>query len=385
MNLIAPKTLLQLIGSFWKRIVARPLLSERLFAGLLAAHFQSEQKATDLVKSVSNLEVAAGETTTFEKFIFVSSGYSKFEYGSNLNAKYGLIYIYGDRPNLNRVYDIPKNIISIPILYDNPAKPTKTYTENIDYKTTFGKLEFKTAVPVSTILYAKKVVRDTGFTYRRLSYVIGVNLSDSIFRKLPLNEFWRLFSYGPNYYNMLRLVSLCANAPIAKHDNEKVLGVNYVLKGALVITDKEVYFVPANQSITIKVNQVLSQGDPISSGIEVLHYQSSVVGLKVPDHMKAGNKLKYGSKTLNPARVILLKADISGPEIIGLQYFIDTLPLEAKVILLANKTVPSCSISSFRTESTQINNSVLTAKIANNQLQITPKCTSSLKYSFYGF
>lgn len=385
MNLIAPKTLLKLIGSFWRRIVARPLLSERLAAGLLAAHFQSEQKATDLVKAVSNLEISAGEISTFEKFIFVANGYSKFEHGAQPQSNYGTSYFYGDNSDTNTIYDIPKNIISIPTLYDNPAKPTKTYTENIDYKITPGKIQFKIPVPVSTIVYARRVVRDTGFIYRHLSYVIGVNLSDSIFRKLPLAEFWRLFSYGPNYYNVLRLISLCAKTPIAKHNNEVVQGIGYTSNGILVITNKESYLVPSNQVLSVKVDQVLMQGDPLASGIEVLHYQSGAIGLKVPTYMIQAGKIKYGSKLLNPSRVILLKADISGPEVVALQYFTNTLPLDTKIILLANKTVPAAQTSGFRPEPTKTANSVLAPKITSDQLPITAKCASSLKYSSYGF
>jgi hypothetical protein len=385
MKLLFPKDLLQLIGTFWKRIVARPLLSERLLAGLLATHLQSEQNASDLTKAVSNLEIPAGQTTTFEKFTFVQTGFSKFEHGANLTAVYGNSYFYGSNSDNNTIYDIPENIISIPILYDNPVKPTKTYTENIDYKITAGKIQFRIPVPISTILYAKKVVRDTGFVYRHLGYVIGVNLSDSIFRKIPLAEFWRLFSYGPNYYNLLSLIGLCAKTPISRHKKELIQGVSNIAEGALVITDKDVYFIVPGQVSTVAPGQTVLKGTPLASGVEVLHYQQVLPSIKVPAYMRAGVNIKYGNKLLNSSRVILLKADIGGPEVVALQYLTSTTPLENKIILLANKAVPEAQVTNIQPEPTKIANSVAAPSFSGNQLQITPKCTSSLKYSFYGF
>jgi hypothetical protein len=385
MKLILPKDLLSLIGSFWKRIVSNPFLNERIIGGLLGAHYQSEEKASSLVKSASNLEIPAGEVFTFEKFIFVLDSFAKFEYGADLQVKYGFTYLYGSNSNNNVIYDIPNDIISIPTLYDNPARPTKTYTENIDYKITNGKLEFKIPMSSSTVLYARKVIRDTGFTYRNLAYVLGLNLSDSLFTKVPLAELWRLFSYGPNYYNVMRLISLCARAPIAKHDNEVVQGVGYTSEGALVITNRECYFIPIDQAVTVEVNQVLKQGDPVSSGIEILHYANPTPTLKVPSFMVSGENIKYGNKLLNPSRVIIIKANVSGPEVVALQYFTNVLPLDSKIILLANKSVLAAQVSNIQPEATKIANSVLAPKYANNLLTITPKCTSSLKYSLYGF
>jgi hypothetical protein len=385
MQLLSPKTLLSLIGSFWSRIVAKPLLSERLMAGLLAAHYQSEVKADALVKSISNIEISAGEISTFEKFIFNSRTLVKAKYGVLPIEKHGSGVFYGTALNGKHFYDIPENIISIPTFYDNPVKPTRTYTENVDYKIVNSRIEFRVSLPESITLYARKVIKDTGFVHRQLGYVAGINLTDSIFRKVPLAELWRLFSYGPNYYNMMRMLSLCANSPIAK-DNETVTGVGDLREGKLVITDKNCYFIPPEQDTVVQLNQTLTQGQPLASGLAILHDKTSYrINDNLPKNMWVDGKIKYGNSFLNPARTIIVKANIKGNESVVLKYFTNVLPLDVKVIVLANKDVSSAVVDKITSKSPTLATSVALPKYSNNSIEITAKSNSSLKYGFYGF
>lgn len=386
MNLIVPKDLIGLLGTFWTRIVARPRLSERLTAGLLANHYQSEQKATELVKSVSNLEIPAGQTTTFEKFTFVRTGRSTYEYSDNPNIKYDRGIAYGLNIGNESFYKLDNDIIAIPTMYDDPVNPTKTYTENVDYRIEPGKIIFRIPMPSSTDLYARKVIRDTGFVFRQLSYVIGVNLSDSVFRKIPLAELWRLFSYGPNYYNVMRLLSICAGAPIIKHEKEVIQSIHFLFSGGrLVITDKETYWVPPKYEVTARVNQTLNQGTSISSGLKTLHDKRPIIYVNDSDNKIIGTSYKYGNKTINPSKLILLKADIQGPEVVALKYLTSVLPLDVKLLILANTTVPKTNITNFSFNTLKGGKSVAVPKYAISEVKVTVKCGSSLKYSFYGF
>lgn len=386
MQLLQPANLLSLIGSFWKRIVAKPLLSERLMAGLLANHYQAELKADALVKAVSSVDISAGEPFAFEKFTFSIRTFAKVGYGAEPFEKHGGSVLYGQYVDGKAIYSIPENIISIPTLYDNPVKPTKTYTENIDYKIKKGSIEFRVPLPESIVMYARRVVKDTGFVYRQLGYVIGANMTDSVFRKIPLTELWKLFSYGPNYYNMLRILSLCANSPIVKHDTETVTGIGLLDEGKFVITDKECYFIPSNQNIVVGINDVLKQGQPLASGLAVLHNRRNIVfSDSLPKNMIEGGKIKYGNQLLNPARTIVIRADIKGDETVILKYFKNVLPLDTKVIVLANKDVPPATISSISAFNPTLAISAALPKYANNSVEITTKSASSLKYGFYGF
>lgn len=385
MNYISPQNLLGLIGSFWSRIVASASLTAKLAAGLLAGHRQSEQSVDELVRSVSARDIGAGEVSVWTKLVFSLDSRARFEYG-DVSQKYGIGHFYGEILNNKAVYDIPADVISIPIMYDDPAKPTVSYVENIDYVVQRGKLIFRQPFESEAVtLYAFKMLRDTAHTYRQLGYVLGVNLSDSMFRRIPLNEFWRLYSYGPNYYNTMRLISLCADAPIALHEDEVVEGVLVLQEGHMVITDKETYFIQLGQMPAVKEGQQLKQADPISSGIQVLHDKLPLMGSSVPEYMLEKNNFKYGSTVANPARVIVVKADIKGDRAVALKYLTNTMPLDTKLVLLANVNAEAATISSSSISFQ--NTRALSVRAANSSanFQITAQCNSRLKYGSYGF
>jgi len=386
MNRISSQDLLELVGSFWSRIVASASLTVKLVAGLIAGHRQSEQSVDELVRSISARDIGAGKVSVWTKLVFSVDSKPQFEYG-DASQKYGIGYFYGDLKDNKAIYVLPNDIISIPIMYDDPIKPTVSYVENIDYILQNGKLIFRQPFDsTSTTLYAFKLLRDTSHTYRQLGYVIGVNLSDFLFRKIPLSEFWRLYSYGPNYYNIMRLISLCADAPIALHENEIVQGVLMLPEGHIVITDKEIYFLKLNQLPTVKEGQVLKQADSLSSGIQVLHDKMPMMSRNAPDYMLENNNFKYGSIVANPARVIVIKADIAGDRTAALKYFTNIMPLDTKLVLLSNVNVQAVTISdssmSFQNTRTL---SVRTPPFSSNSFTITPKCNSRIKYGSYGF
>lgn len=382
MQLIELDKFFNLIGTFWSKLTASTTLTKRLFTAVLQLHRQSEQKATELVKAVSNVEIPAGQTTVIEKLVFINNAFPALLYGTG-EAKYGSNYFYGDVLDNKAIYAIPDNIISIPIMYDNPVNPTKIYTENVDYVIEPGKITFRQPFDTNvTTLYGKYILRDTGFVYRQLGYVIGVNLSDKLFAKVPLKEFWRLYSYGPNYQNTLQIIGLCARAPIIKHAQETVEKILNLIEGKFVITDKEVYFVEHGKNVTVKTGAVLTQGTSISSGLEVLHDKFPIISNNLPNDMRINNYLRYGNKIVNPARVILIKADIQGDAALALQYFVNIMPLDIKVILFTNVLAPSLEVAS-NTVSFNINQtfSVRAPAYSAQNLEITSKCEFRLKYS----
>lgn len=382
MQRIELNSLFALIGTFWAKLTASTTLTKRLFAAALYLHRQSEQKVTELVRSISNKDISAGQTTILEKLVFIANQFPGLSYGEP-QAKYGYNYFYGDVLDNKAIYTLAENIISIPMLCDDPIEPTKIYTENVDYVIEPGKITFKEPFDSdTTVLYGKYILRDTGFIYRQLSYVLGINLSDRLFRKIPLKELWRLYTYGPNYYNVLQILALCADAPIIKSPVELVENIFYIAEGGIVVTDKEAYFVPLNRTITVAVGALLTQGTSISSGLQILHDKLPVADNSLPDYMRINGYLLYGSRVVNPARTVLIKADIHGEVALALQYFAHIMPLDTKIVLLTNIQVPKINV-----ESTLIsvsNNQTLSVRAPNyatQNLQIVPKCEFRLKYS----
>lgn len=386
MRLIELNNFFQLIGSFWSKLTASTALTKRVLAAVLWTHRQSEQKADELVKSVSNVEISAGQVTVLEKMTFTINQFPGLQYNTS-GAVYNLNYFYGDVLDNKAIYLLPKSIISIPLLYDDPVDPTKIYTENVDYIIEDGKITFK--IPFdgeTTILYGRQIVKDTGFAYRQLGYVLGLNLSDRIFRKIPLKEFWRLYSYGANYYNTLNIIALCANAPITKHAIEVVEGIQVLTEGSIIITDKEIYFVPVGAQVLVKQYDVLPQATSLTSALTVLHDKLPVADSSLPEFMRVSGYLRYGNKVANPARTLIVKADISGETAVALQYFLHIMPLDAKVILLANINIPAPAIPSEFVSCTT--NRTLSLRLSdtftantNNNLTIAAKCEFRLKYT----
>jgi hypothetical protein len=383
MTPLVSEKVLQLLGSFWSRIVSNNGLTKRLIQAVTFTHRQSDQLAKELTLAVASKDIPAGQVTVIQKMVFSTAAAPYVKYGF-ASANYGTGHFYGEVIDNKAVFTIPSNIMSIPFMYDDPVNPTKSYTENIDYVIDAGQLSFK--IPfneASVTLYGRQILKDTGFVYRQLGYVLGVNLTDRLFKKIPLAEFWRMFSFGPNYYNLMRIISLCANAPIAKHNNETVQGVLPLQEGTLVITDKETYFVPIGQVATVVVGQVLNQADSISSGIEVLHDKLPLMSQKLPAYMLSGNNFKYGFKAANPARIILIKANITGISAITLKYFTNFIPVDIKVVLLTNFDAPVANLTSMAFEPQCV--LATSVRVPQTDFQITAQCNSRLKYGSYGF
>lgn len=387
---VTAKALMRLIGSFWSSMVATKATTDSLAKGLLFNHTQSEQKVTELVMATSNLTVPAGQTTTWEQLVFDSSTYHNVTHGGDVNGKYGISYYYGEVIDNKAVYTVPTDVIAVPFLYDDVVAPTVVLTAGVDYVLTAGQLTFRQPLATdTTTYYARNVVRDTGFAYRQLGYVIDVNLSDAIFQQLPLAEYWRLYTYGPNHYNLMRLLALCANSPISTQPTEVVQTVNYLQEGTVVVTDLAVYFLPKQQTVKVAAGQVLTQGTTLGSGLEVLHPMLPDLGATVPVDWVSQGALRYGQTLARPSNVYIIKADVAGPNVLGLKYLKQVLPLDSKVLIYTNKTTAalvlpntafSCAVTATLAPVIDTN-----AAAFKNNWNINIKNQSTLRYGSYGF
>jgi len=386
---LSTKSLMRLIGSFWSSMVATKAITDSLAKGLLFNHTQSEQKVTELVMATSNLTVPAGQTTTWEQLVFNSSTYPNVTHGGDVNGKYGISYYYGEVIDNKSVYTVPNEVIAIPFLYDDVVNPTVVLTAGVDYVLTAGQLTFRNPLVTTTNYYARNVVRDTGFAYRQLGYVIDVNLSDQVFRQLPLAEYWRLYTYGPNHYNLMRLLALCSNSPISEYSTEVVQTINYLKEGAAVVTDLAAYFIPKTQTVKVATGQIIKQGTPLGSGLEVLHSMTPDLGLALPADWIVNKNLKWGQTLARPSNVYIIKADVAGPNVVGLKYLKQVLPLDSKVLIYTNKTTAalvlpntafSCAVTATLAPVIDTN-----ADAFKNNWNINIKNQSTLRYGSYGF
>lgn len=387
MKTLQPKQFFALIGSFWTRVFTSAALLKQLFRGQLSIHSQSEQSATELVESVGNAEIPAGAKTTWHKLILSIYNQSRVLYGDP-NNKYGTSFFYGQIDNNRAAYDIDTDILSIPFLYDNPYNPTKVLTEGIDYKIFNNQLVFRTALTFTgepITLYARQMVRESGFTTSRLGYAIGVYLGDETYRKVPFKHVWRMSSYGPNYQDFLNILGSCSGAPIAQQ-NETVEFVQTDKTVTLIVTDKAAYATNTAKSIPLAVGQAIPQGTPLSKGLQILHDKQLYVNEAIPSVYRDGTVFKYGNDKAYGHSMVIIKADIAGPAAAALKTFKNTLPLDVKVLIYTNTDLPAVSVSNTNiTQNASPATVVRVDDLTINNAQMSLKASAKVKYTLYGY
>lgn len=393
LNKLQPKSLFALIGSFWTSIFTSKNLLKQLFRGQLSVHEQSEQAVTELVQSVGNAEIPAGKTTCWHKLVLGLHNQTKVVYGDP-GGRYGWSYFYGQISNSRASYNVDADILSIPFLYDNPVNPTKVLTEGIDYKIADGKLTFNSVLSYTeepATLYARNMVRESGFTTSRLGYGIGVYMGDKVYQKVPFKHIWRMSTYGPTYFDFLNVLGTCAGASIVQGE-ETVEFVGYGKNIQVVVTDKAAYATNAAKSISFAVGSQLEQGTPMSTALQILHDKELYINSKVPSILTYNDLFKYGSELAYGYSLVVIKADISGPATAALKTFKDTLPLDVKILIYTNKDVNSVGLSTanlqqtsvgFASKAVRVNDLSLSLNNSSNDA-ISIKTAAKVKYSFYG-
>jgi hypothetical protein len=386
-SLILVRQLLVLLGSFWTRVFTSVGLLRSLFRGLLVPHSQSEQAVSELVASTSCKEVPAGQATSWHKFVLGIYGQTKVRYGDE-GGYYGISYLYGQILDNRAVYDVDPDILSIPALYDSVIAPTKVLTEGIDYKLSSGRLIFRSPLSFSSepvVLYARNMVRESGFVTSRLGYALNVQLSDKVYSKVPFESVWRIHTYGPNFRDLMRLLGAASGTPVTLQD-EVVEYVRMADSVELIITDKAAYAVPASKSLDLQVGQRLPEGSPLTASLAVLHDKSPYVSDLVPEIYRQGKLFKYGDSLAAGSCMLVLKADISGEQAAALKILKNVTPPEIKVLVLSNVDIPAVSLSQANLSFTgRASESVLASASSLTNSNISVKASSRVRYSNYGY
>lgn len=377
---------LSLLGTFWSKFFKSTGLLKSILSGQLSVHAQSEKTAEELILSASNLDMPAGKTVVWGRYAF--SNYNQnFERFGNYDSKYGFSYFYGEPGSNKAEYIIPSDILSIPFMYDSIHSPTKVMVEGIDYKVSNGLLTFKQPLKsFPTFLYAKNVVKESGFVTSRLGYALDVQLSDQVYSKVPFRHVWRMFSYGHNYFDLMKMIGSCANAPISDQD-EVVEAVFQYPNVCQVITDKSCYMVrPSKLRKDISVGTLIKKGQPITYAVEILHDKAPRITSSVSQAYQADDLFKYGTKLAKASSLVLIKADISGPASAALKTLKQTLPLETKVLIFTNIDVPAATaVNSNFLFNCSANSSVKADAVMIGASEISIKAQGRVKYTSYGY
>lgn len=393
MNKLYSKQLLALVGSFWSRLFGNKGLLNKLLQGVLSSHEQSERAVEELVESVGNQEIPAGQTQVWTKIVFSAYTQSPIVYGDP-NKKYGLsgvMYAYGQLDSNVVSYAIDSDVLDIPYLYDSVSNPTKVFTQGIDYKLEAGTIKFRTPLFLltgggeATTLYARNVVREAGFTTSRLGYALGVQLSDKVYSKVPFKHLWRLGTYGPNYLDMLKMLGACSQTPVTQKD--ETVELFELQQGlALIITDSGAYATSAYKSNPMKVGELLPQGTPLDSRLQILHDKDIYLPESIPAVYRDRKVFKYGQSSATASSMIIIKCDIQGPKAAALKVFKTMLPVDIKVLIFTNIDVPAATVNQANFSfNTQASYSQITPALAINESQASVKAIAKVKYSIYGY
>ena len=381
------RQLLVLLGSFWARIFTSVELLKAVFRGVLVPHSQSEQAVTELVVSTSCKEMPVGRTTTWHKFVLGIYGQTKVRYG-DAGGYHGGSYLYGQLLDNKAAYDIDADILSIPFMYDSLTEPTKVLTEGIDYKLSAGRLIFCFPLSYSSepvVLYARNMVRESGFATSRLGYALNVQLSDRVYSKVPFDSMWRIHTYGPSFRDLMRLLGACSGTPVTLQD-EVVEHVQVMDSVELIVTDKAAYAVPVVKSSGFVVGQRLPEGSPVASSLAVLHDKNPYVSDLVPSIYRYGKLFKYGESLAAGSCMLVLKADISGERATALKVLRNVTPPEIKVLVLSNVDVtgPVLTSSSLLFSGKAIA-SVRATNASFDNTHISVKATPRVRYTNPGY
>ena len=387
MSLLLVRQLLVLLGSFWARIFTSVELLKAVFRGVLVPHSQSEQAVTELVVSTSCKEMPVGRTTTWHKFVLGIYGQTKVRYG-DAGGYHGGSYLYGQLLDNKAAYDIDADILSIPFMYDSLTEPTKVLTEGIDYKLSAGRLIFRFPLSYSSepvVLYARNMVRESGFATSRLGYALNVQLSDRVYSKVPFDSMWRIHTYGPSFRDLMRLLGACSGTPVTLQD-EVVEHVQVMDSVELIVTDKAAYAVPVVKSSGFVVGQRLPEGSPVASSLAVLHDKNPYVSDLVPSIYRYGKLFKYGESLAAGSCMLVLKADISGERATALKVLRNVTPPEIKVLVLSNVDVtgPVLTSSSLSFSGKAIA-SVRATNASFDNTHISVKATPRVRYTNPGY
>ena len=387
MSLLLVRQLLVLLGSFWARIFTSVELLKAVFRGVLVPHSQSEQAVTELVVSTSCKEMPVGRTTTWHKFVLGIYGQTKVRYG-DAGGYHGGSYLYGQLLDNKAAYDIDADILSIPFMYDSLTEPTKVLTEGIDYKLSAGRLIFCFPLSYSSepvVLYARNMVRESGFATSRLGYALNVQLSDRVYSKVPFDSMWRIHTYGPSFRDLMRLLGACSGTPVTLQD-EVVEHVQVMDSVELIVTDKAAYAVPVVKSSGFVVGQRLPEGSPVASSLAVLHDKNPYVSDLVPSIYRYGKLFKYGESLAAGSCMLVLKADISGERATALKVLRNVTPPEIKVLVLSNVDVtgPVLTSSSLSFSGKAIA-SVRATNASFDNTHISVKATPRVRYTNPGY
>jgi hypothetical protein len=289
-------------GSYWSRDFRDRLTLAAIFQGRLRAFDQTQDFAVEVEQLISRFTCPVNHRERWMPLDFVLSNGSvtvdiPLEYGgnkalygqANANPPYDRVFEYGDNLLAGTSYalPLPAGIVNIRMITNRITNPTVTMVEGVNCHILLDEGIITTDVDVfndpriSTAnfeganrgdqrirLWAYWVEYDRDYIWKHFGYIVGTRAPSSTNYRGLVNGIWDNHTAASNKGALYRILSSVMDVPYALEDGE-VVELILTSPRTQVITDKNVYTVPDDASITVSVGDTLTRYQGLTDTVTV--------------------------------------------------------------------------------------------------------------------
>jgi len=301
------RDLLVMLGSFWSELFGdRDILQTHLQS---SAHEQAQTHLNYLeaVANVSRFTIPVFHREDWHLLTFkqseanaTASTYREGDLvygeqpGTVAGRDAGFVQTYGgtDRPDQTRVV-LPETLVDAPVTLQNLViDPSRVLLKDLDYdiEERYGSrvMRFRADPFTDDLIPRRDVVDDDGnvvdveialwiyvgefdleYVYTQFGYAIGLQLPSTEFYKQLLNAIWDSHVLGFSRAGMESFLSAVSGAPIILGARETVEVIRDEGDSTLVVTDANVYRVPAGGNVLLSVGTTYLAGTTVSDIFQI--------------------------------------------------------------------------------------------------------------------
>jgi len=293
-----PELLLSLLGSFW----ANTYDGHASLQGYTWARARAEQQSHDnLLEAVSAVSRHTVPLAHTQRWSFVkllesqrnASDASLLRYGDN--ASYGpqpetySEYKYGVPAGSSPfVFPLPAGLKDVPLIYNRIIDPSEVLVRDVDFivDPVRGSWSFREdpftndlfprrelfqgneVVDREIGLWAVQARYDYGWIHTHWGYVAGVNLPSTAGYRDLLNAFFDGLVQGTDLETIQDLVAALTGIPTVLGELETVQEIVNDGHRWLVVTDQQVYKLPATSQLLVTAGQKIKAGQPLCDSVQ---------------------------------------------------------------------------------------------------------------------
>lgn len=320
------------LGSFWSRHFPGKGTLRAFLDSLVLAYKQTQQALLETEAAVGRRTIPLyHRELLFPLKLTYSSGdtldYNKIKYGSGI--LYGSGNSYGDlitfvpeeitpamaarvearksyRSTLvtrRPIYPLPSGLKRIGMLSNRISQPSMVMVNGIDFIIDEGVIVF-TKEPFNMVeipqlelynasgvhyddeilLWATAADFDFEYVYNHLGYIFELRGETGTVYRDILNLVWDCLQEGITANTFRQMLSTVSGIPIAK-DDETILIIQETTSQQVLVTESNVYAVPADAALSAFVGKQLKIGDFLSDGIQI--FEGSGTNKTIPSDFDA--------------------------------------------------------------------------------------------------